>query len=183
MLFNSSQIKEKVMLVELSKIHGSADPIRKSWSEEQMAELTESIRQLGVIMPIKLRENDGGYEIVYGHRRVEAARRAGLSHIPADIDDLSDADSVKQAIVENVVREDMSEFQKGEAFSQLHNRYAMSLQGISEFVGLKPSSISRFISLVEDSIWDYANLDPDQDLHNLSNLAIKVQLTRSLGEA
>lgn len=106
--------------IDLRLIAGSPNPIRKTWDEEQMNQLAESIKAQGVIVPIKVRPNASGYEIVYGHRRAEAARRAGLEIIPAIVDDLSDEEDLWQALTENLAREDMSVYDKGEQVDKLY---------------------------------------------------------------
>ncbi len=94
--------------IPLELIHPSPNPIRKSWDEGKMEELAQSIAERGVIVPIKVRPNGSGYEVVYGHRRVEAARRAGLSEMPVIVDSIDDIEVLVQAFIENVQREDMS---------------------------------------------------------------------------
>ena len=72
--------------IPINKIHPSPNPIRKSWDEDKMEELTQSIKERGVIVPIKVRPNGDSYEVVYGHRRIEAAGRAQLHSIPAIVE-------------------------------------------------------------------------------------------------
>jgi len=97
------------MNVPLDKIRPSPHPIRSSWDEDKMVELAQSVKEQGIIVPIKVRPTTNAhYEIVYGHRRVEAARRAGLSEIPAFSEGVDDTDALIQALIENVQREDMS---------------------------------------------------------------------------
>ena len=103
------------MKLAISKIHGSPEPIRKTWDEEKLQELTQSIQEQGLIVPIKVRPNSDGYEIVYGHRRFEAAKRAGLVEIEAFVEGLDDTNTLVQALIENVQREDMAALDKAKA--------------------------------------------------------------------
>lgn len=169
------------MLVELNKIHGAPQPVRETWDEEKMQELAASIRDLGVIVPVKLRPNSDGYEIVYGHRRTEAARRAGLSHIPAEIEGMDDGASIKQAIAENVVREDMSEIDKARAYSRLNSEYGMTPEQIGAFVGVGARHIEKLLLLINDPILHYVESSRAIDLHNFGSLADKASVTRNLG--
>jgi len=96
------------MNIPLDKILPSPHPLRTSWDEDKMAELAQSVKEQGVIVPIKVRPTDTDLcEIIYGHRRVEAARRAGLKEIPAVVEGVDDTDALIQALIENVQREDM----------------------------------------------------------------------------
>lgn len=105
--------------INLSLIKPSPNPVRKTWNEGKMDELAQSIREQGVIVPIKVRPNGEGYEIVYGHRRAEAAKRAGLAEIPAIVEGVDDTDALIQALIENLQREDMNAEDKGRAMEEL----------------------------------------------------------------
>ena len=96
------------MLLSLNVIQPSPKPLRSSWDEDKMNELAQSIKEQGLIVPIKVRPVNGEYEVVYGHRRVEAARRAGLTELECFVEGLDDDESQWQALTENVIREDMS---------------------------------------------------------------------------
>jgi len=105
--------------VRLDMIRDSSDPIRKTWDEDKMVELAQSIHEQGVIVPIKVRPAGDGYEIVYGHRRIEAARRANLTEIPAVIEGVDDETALIQALVENVQREDMTAIETARALQRI----------------------------------------------------------------
>lgn len=169
------------MQVELSKIHAAPQPIRETWDEEKMQGLTASIRDLGVIVPIKVRPNSDGYEVVYGHRRAEAARRAGLSHISAEIEGMDDGASVKQAIAENVVREDMEPLELGKAMARLRDEYAMTNVQIAAAFGMSKARVSEYITLATDPIMNYVNNRTFDHLHNIQGVEKKAMVTRQLG--
>ena len=184
------------MEIPISLITPSPKPIRTTWAEDKMQELAQSIREQGVIVPIKVRpanektaiyvatldkygdgwaqegpgdahyrifedsiqEDEEGniwfadeqYEIVYGHRRVEAARRAGLETIPAIVEGLDDDEALIQALIENVQREDMSDVDKGRAFAEMNK--TLSLRQIQEATGLHYHQVGQLISLVKDEV-------------------------------
>jgi len=97
------------MQIRIDLIAPSPHPVRSSWDEDKMAELAQSVKEQGIIVPIKVRPAEGDMcEIVYGHRRVEAARRAGLTDVPAFIEGLEEEEAHTQGGIENLVREDMT---------------------------------------------------------------------------
>ena len=97
------------MKVKLSEIKAATPRVRKELNLDKMDELADSIKETGgVIVPVKLRKNGEGYTTVYGHRRIEACKMAGLTEVDAFIEDMDDAVLLTQALIENVVREDMA---------------------------------------------------------------------------
>ena len=88
---------------------------RRGFDDEKMAELTASIREQGVLQPLLLRKSADGYELVAGERRWRAARRAGLATVPAVVSSVEDRDSLEQAIVENLHRDDLNPLEEATA--------------------------------------------------------------------
>jgi ParB/RepB/Spo0J family partition protein len=166
-------------------IRPSDHPIRQSWDEEKMAELTQSIVENGVIVPIKVQpvEKVGfksergqvlgihqGYSIVYGHRRVEAARRAGLAEIPAIVDELDDQNELIQALIENVQREDMTALDMAKAIKRLKIATQWTDEQIAHSLGYKASgTIATYNALlipeIEAVIKNKTGLVSTADVH------------------
>ena len=107
-----------VQLLDLNKIVNSTYNPRKDFREETLLELSESIRQSGVLQPICVRPKDEGFEIVYGERRYWAAAMAGLNYIPALVRDLTDAEAEDAAITENLQREDVKPREEAAAYNK-----------------------------------------------------------------
>ena len=107
-----------VQLLDLNKIVNSTYNPRKDFREETLLELSESIRQSGVLQPICVRPKDEGFEIVYGERRYWAAAMAGLTYIPALVRDLTDAEAEDAAITENLQREDVKPREEAAAYNK-----------------------------------------------------------------
>ena len=103
------------MKIPLELIRPSPNPIRTSWGEDGLRELTESIKEQGLIVPIKVRSIGDAYEIIYGHRRAEACRRAGMHEIECIVDGMDDTNALIQAWIENSQREDMSALDRARA--------------------------------------------------------------------
>jgi len=107
------------MRVQLSEIKASTPRVRQSQSPEKLDELAQSIREEGVIVPVKVRKNGDGYTLVYGHRRVAAAKMAGLTEIEAIVEDVPEKKLLTQALIENVVREGMVPIEIAKALAQI----------------------------------------------------------------
>jgi len=116
-----------------------------------MIQLAQSIKEQGVIVPIKVRPAQSHlYEVVYGHRRVEAARRVGLSEIPAFVEGVDDTNALIQALIENVQREDMEPIDLAQALKELQDvtgwsQHEMARQGI-----MPPKTISVTMALLRE---------------------------------
>jgi ParB/RepB/Spo0J family partition protein len=139
------------MLVNLEQIVTSEKPIRTTWSEEEMQQLTESIKQWGVIQAVKLRPlDDDYYEIVDGHRRIEAARRAGLEYIEATIEGMDDQTALIQSLIANVQREDMSPLDKACGLQSIQKVTGWSNMEIQRRGIMNNMTVSRLLSLLEE---------------------------------
>ena len=114
----TEQEEPQVQLLDLNKIVNSTYNPRKDFREETLLELSESIRQSGVLQPICVRPKDEGFEIVYGERRYWAAAMAGLTYIPALVRDLTDAEAEDAAITENLQREDVRPREEAAAYKR-----------------------------------------------------------------
>jgi len=140
------------MQIELSEIKASPRPVRTSWDEGKMEELTASIVQRGVISPIKVREVGDVYEIIFGHRRVEASRRAGRSQIPAIVESLDDSHSMMQAIIENLQREDLGPMDTAKALQELKDISGLETHRVAKMLGMSYSQVNRYIQLLQEPL-------------------------------
>jgi len=137
-------------LVDVAAIRRNPDQPRKTFASEALEELRVSIQRHGVLQPICLRRADQGYEIVSGERRWRAARSAGLQAIPAVVrDDVSDDVSLELAIVENIQREDLDALEKARGYRALMERFELTQEQVAERVGLKRSSITNQLRLLD----------------------------------
>jgi ParB family chromosome partitioning protein len=139
-------------LVELpiSSIRPNSHQPRAHFDEETLAALAESIRELGVLQPILVRAEEGGqYELIAGERRWRAARRAGLHTIPALLRTATDVDSIEQALVENLHREDLGPLEEASAYQQLIEDFGLTHEQVSHRVGKSRASISNSLRLFQ----------------------------------
>ena len=122
---------------------------RKTFREPEIDDLVESIRSRGVLQPLLVRPvGDGIYEIVAGERRWRASQRAGLHEIPAIIRELSDAEALEIALVENIQRADLNAVEEAEGYRQLIEHYDYTQQQLAEAVGKSRSHIANTLRLL-----------------------------------
>ncbi len=134
--------------IPLSEISPSPNPIRKTWDEGKMEELAQSIKERGVIVPIKVRPNGNGYEVVYGHRRVEAARMAEKVTIPVFVEGIDDTEALIQALIENVQREDMEPIDLAVSLKALKEKTGWSSYDIENHGIMVASVVRRTLQLL-----------------------------------
>ena len=124
---------------------------RKSFSKESLQELTNSIKQQGVIQPIVVRPDkasDGKYEIIAGERRFLASQNAGLHEVPVVIIDLDDVKSLEFAIVENVQRQDLNAIEEARGYQRLVDEFNYNQEKLSQFIGKSRSYIANSLRLL-----------------------------------
>lgn len=123
---------------------------RKEFDEEALAELADSIRQLGVIQPVTVKPADGGkYIIISGERRWRAARRAGLDTLPAYVREVDDQNLHAMALVENIQRQDLNAIEIALGLQRLIDECGLTQDALSEKVGKKRSTISNYMRLLK----------------------------------
>jgi ParB family chromosome partitioning protein len=123
---------------------------RTQFDEESMAALTASVRELGVLQPVLVRSTGGGaYELIAGERRWRAAKRAGMSMIPAIVRTADDTASLEQALVENVQREDLNPLDEAAAYQQLLEDFHLTHDELASRVGKSRAAISNTLRLFQ----------------------------------
>ncbi|MCQ2324116.1 MAG: ParB/RepB/Spo0J family partition protein [Paludibacteraceae bacterium] len=136
--------------IDLSQIIANPDQPRRSFDEEALQELADSIREHGVISPITLRKNDDGtYMIIAGERRYRASKLAGLQTIPAYIRTAKDEQVMEMALIENIQREDLDAIEIALAYQRLMDDYALTQEKMSERVGKKRATIANYLRLLK----------------------------------
>lgn len=142
----SSSISE----IELSKIQPNPDQPRSIFEEEALEELAVSIRSLGVIQPITLKEiGTDKYMIISGERRYRASLMIGLERIPAYIKTAADENVVEMALIENIQREDLNSIEIALAYQKLIDSYELTQEKLSERVGKKRATIANYLRLLK----------------------------------
>lgn len=138
------------MQVPLDQIRANPRQPRSIFDDESLAELTESVRRVGVLQPIVLRKiAEDRFEIVAGERRFRAAQRAELAAIPAVVRSASSQVSFEMALVENIQREDISPIDKAHAYRRLMDEFGLSQEEVAIRVGKTRSAVANTIRLLK----------------------------------
>jgi ParB family transcriptional regulator, chromosome partitioning protein len=136
--------------IPVDSIKPNPNQPRARFSDEAIASLAESIQAVGVLQPVAvMRQEDGGYVLIAGERRVRAARRLGLETIPAMIRTVDDRGSLTEALIENVQREDLSPLEEAAAYQQLLEDFGMTHEDVGSKVGKSRSAITNTIRLLQ----------------------------------
>ena len=142
----SSSINE----IELSRIHPNPDQPRREFDMEGLEELAASIRELGIIQPISLRQvPDGSYQIIAGERRFRAATLVGLKSVPAYVRTVEDETMMEMALIENIQREDLNSIEIALTFQKLIEQYDLTQDRLSERIGKKRATIANYLRLLK----------------------------------
>ena len=123
-LIGETKVETKTNKLSLSEIVPNKYQPRKNFDEENLEDLTNSIKQRGVIQPIIVRRSNSKYEIIAGERRWLAARRAGLHEIPVVVTEADDLKSLEFAIVENVQRHDLNPLEEAKGYKRLIDEFS-----------------------------------------------------------
>ena len=142
----SSSINE----VPVEKIKANPNQPRREFSETSLEELAESIRQIGIIQPITLRQmEDGTYQIIAGERRWRASQMAGLNSVPAYARTADDEKMMQMALVENIQREDLNAIEIALAYQNLIEQYHLTQDKLSEKIGKNRATIANYLRLLK----------------------------------
>lgn len=142
----SSSINE----VAIEKIKANPNQPRREFDATALEELADSIRQIGIIQPITLRQmEDGTYQIIAGERRWRASQMAGLTSIPAYIRTADDEKMMQMALVENIQREDLNAIEIALAYQNLIEQYDLTQDKLSEKVGKNRTTIANYLRLLK----------------------------------
>lgn len=156
-LIDTENVREKksgnaesgVLQVSISKVEPNRDQPRKTFNEDALQELAESIKQHGVIQPLIVKERDGYYEIVAGERRWRAAGIAGLKEVPVIVRDLTEQEIVELSIIENLQREDLNEIEEANGYKRLIDEFHLTQDEVAEKVSKSRTAIANTIRLLK----------------------------------
>ena len=153
---NSSIDSESISEIKIIDIEPNSSQPRKDFDQERLAELSESIRQYGVLSPILVQESDNGYyRIIAGERRWRASKLAGLKTIPAIIKKSENLQVFELALIENLQREDLNPIEEALGYRRLMTEYGLTQEQVSEKMSKSRSGIAnslRLLNLPEEVI-------------------------------
>ena len=140
--------KEDIVEVNLNDLRSNPYQPRRTFDQDKLQELADSIKEFGVVEPVIVKKSIHGYEIVAGERRCKAARIAGLETVPAIIKDFSDEDMMQIALLENIQREDLTAIEEAEAYANLVSKLGISQEELARRVGKSRSYVTNMIGLL-----------------------------------
>ena len=140
---------EEVLKVNISEVEPNRSQPRKTFNEDALQELAESIKEHGVLQPLLVKQRDGYYEIVAGERRWRAATKAGLKEIPVIVRDLTEQEILEISIIENLQREDLNPIEEANAYKRLMEEFGLTQDVVSERVSKSRTAIANSVRLLK----------------------------------
>jgi ParB family transcriptional regulator, chromosome partitioning protein len=135
--------------VDINKISTNPYQPRTHYDVQKLEEITASIKEVGIIQPLLVRERDGYYQLIAGERRFTGAKRAGLKKVPVIVKDVNDEEMLKLALIENLHRDDLSAIDKAMGFKELILKFNITQKRISEIFHLSRPAVANTIRLLD----------------------------------
>lgn len=146
---NAETGNEPEAVLSISEIVRNPNQPRKTFDEDKLAELADSIRQNGVLQPILVRRKDQKYEIVAGERRYQASKLAGLKEIPAVVREIDDDKVFQLALIENLQRSDLSPIEEAKGYKQLLTSRSLTQEELAKILSKSRSAIANTLRLMD----------------------------------
>jgi len=164
--------KDKIWHIPITEVEPNQDQPRKHFDEEALKDLSESIKEHGVLQPILVVEKaDGGYELVAGERRFRASKLIGLTTMPAIVKKMDDQQKLEVALIENIQREDLNPIEEAFSYRRLIDEFGLRQSDVAKKVGKSRPVIANAIRLLEL---------PEEIKQALANGKIKAGQARTL---
>lgn len=141
--------KTGAMIVKISSVEPNMDQPRKQFDEDALMELSESIKQYGVLHPLLVSDKKDYYEIIAGERRWRAAKLAGLTEIPVIVKEFSEQELVEISLIENIQREDLNPVEEAMAYKRLIDEFHLKQDEIAERVGKSRTAVTNAMRLLK----------------------------------
>ena len=141
--------KTGAMIVKISSVEPNMDQPRKQFDEDALMELSESIKQYGVLHPLLVSDKKDYYEIIAGERRWRAAKLAGLTEIPVIVKEFSEQELVEISLIENIQREDLNPVEEAMAYKRLIDEFHLKQDEIAERVGKSRTAVTNSMRLLK----------------------------------
>ena len=135
--------------LDITKVEPNREQPRKSFNEDSLIELSENIKQYGIIQPLLVKKRDGYYEIIAGERRWRAAKMAGLKEVPVIIKDISDEEIVAISLIENIQREDLNPIEEALAYKRLLDEFNLKQDEVAERVNKSRTAVTNSMRLLK----------------------------------
>jgi len=143
------RVENTPLLVDVSAIKTNPNQPRKIFKEKDLEELSESIKENGIIQPLIVAELENGhFELVAGERRLRAAKKAGLEQVPVVVKRATDREKMIMSIIENVQRSDLNCVEEALAYYQLMNEYKLTQEDVAKKLGKERSTVANFLRIL-----------------------------------
>ena len=136
-------------LVNITKVEPNREQPRKNFDEDALLELSESIKQYGLLQPILVQDRKDYYEIIAGERRWRAAKLAGLKQVPVIIKNLTDKEIVEISLIENIQRENLNPIEEAQAYKRLLNEFHLKQDEVAERVSKSRTAVTNSMRLLK----------------------------------
>lgn len=138
---------KEYFLCDIELIRPNRYQFRTRFSEDELKELGQSIKEQGIIQPLLVRKDDKGFELVAGERRLRAAKMAGLTQVPVILKKVTDSALLEMSIIENIQREDLNPIEEAEAYHRLMTEFKLTQDQAAKRVGKSRSAVANFLRL------------------------------------
>ena len=162
--------QEKVEIIKISNIKPNPNQPRKYFDEEKLQELSESIKENGVIQPLIVQQDGTKYMIIAGERRYRASKLAGVSELPCIVKNYSDEELIKVSLLENIQREDLNSIEEAETYQSIIEEFNITQDKLADQLGKSRTYITNSLRLLKLS-------------EHVKNLIIKGELMHSVARA
>ncbi len=143
-----SNSDERIQKIEVKVIKANADQPRRSFDQQALSELADSIKEHGLLQPIIVTPKGDEYEIIAGERRWRAAKIAGLESLPAIVRSVENLQKLELALIENVQRVDLSPLEQATSIEKLRDQFSMDLETIGKRLGKAHSTVTNIVRLL-----------------------------------
>ncbi len=137
------------LTLDINKVEPNRKQPRKQFNEDSLIELSENIKQYGIIQPLLVKERDGYYEIIAGERRWRAAKMAGLTEVPVIIKDISEQEIVEISLIENIQREDLNPIEEAQAYKRLLDEFHLKQDEVADRVNKSRTAVTNSMRLLK----------------------------------
>jgi len=147
-LDNNEPAKKSDDFVDINLLEASPFQPRKEFDAQALNSLVDSIREKGVLQPLLVRKNVNKFEIIAGERRFRAAKIAGVTKLPVIIKDIDDKEALEIALIENIMRENLSPIEEAEGYARLMSEFSHTQEALSQVIGKSRSQIANTLRLL-----------------------------------
>ncbi len=140
---------ERVQQLPVDQVRPNPDQPRKHFDEQALSELSESIKNYGIVQPLVVTKRGGSYEIIAGERRWRAAQLAGHKHVPVIVRSTEELEQLEIALVENVQRVDLSPLEQAQSIERLHDQFSMSYGDIAKRLSKATTTVNNIVRLLQ----------------------------------